>query len=190
MRHLLIFLLCFPVFSHAKTIFEPNLGLNYGAFSERISRSDQLATGTEVSAVFTALNAGFRYGITRRYMHVAAVVEGYLINVSGLTATSGGSAVSTAGVATDTIFETNIGLGIGYEWNIPLRTYIILGSPFSGLELSYYFSDTFTLGLKYTQMSDIEFAGGEVDVSTFGVAVTFPIEFNYPDHWFRKKDWE
>lgn len=190
MRHLLIILLWLPSFSFAKTIFEPSLGLGVGSLSDTISGSDSLTTGTQVEATYSALNAGFRYGITRRYIHVTAAVDAYIINVSGLSASNTAGAVDVSGVGTDTQFETNIGIGIGYEWNIPLRTYIIIGSPFSSLEISYFFSDSFLLGFKMTRMAELDLAGADVDVNTFGLALTFPIEFNYPDHWFRKTDWE
>ena len=178
MKATLILLIFIPSIVSAKTIFEPSLSLNNGGFSGKISGSNTISDGTEINATYSTFSTGIRYGITRRYVHVTGILEGYLVNLS-----------TDQNVNTDLQFKTNIGLGIGYEWNIPLRTYVILGSPFSGVEFSYYFSESLMVGLKYSKMK-FEFAGADLSVNTYGVAVSFPIEFDYPDHWWRKKDWE
>ncbi len=177
MKYILSFLLLFPSFSFAKTIFEPALGLTTGAFKGEIPANTITPAGETVSVNYTSLAFGARYGITRRYIHVTGVVEGHLINM-GSDATDG-----------STDLQMNYGVGIGYEWNIPLRTYLTVGLPFSSVEVSYYFSETFLVGLRYNRLK-MEFGGVNLNVNTFGVAVNFPIEFDYPNHWWRKTDWE
>ena len=181
---ILIFILCMSShWADARTIFEPSLGLTYGDFQGRLNGSENSTlAANEVQATYTSLNLGFRYGITRRYVHVTAIGEAYLTNVSGVNE-------PTASVNSSTESQFNFGVGIGYEWNIPLRTYVIIGFPYSGLELSYYISDGFLLGLKYNRL-EIGFADVDVNVNTFGLAVSFPIEFDYPSNWFRKRDWQ
>lgn len=182
MKHLLILLLWTPSFSLAVTIFEPSLGLTTGTFKGKVAGSNLFPSGTEIESTQTTFNAGIRYGITRRYIHVTGILEGHLVN-SSTQAANGGSDDS------ETSFQPNFGIGVGYEWNIPLRTYLILGFPFSSVEMSYYVSEKFLVGLKYNRL-EIEVAGADLSVNTFGVTVNFPIEFNYPDHWWRKSDWQ
>ena len=183
MKYLIFILLLLPGFSFAKTIFEPNLGLTTGSFNGNLTGSiNSTLANSNVEATYTSLNAGFRYGITREYIHVTAIAEGYITQISGLN-----EPTSTVEESTETQF--NLGLGIGYEWNIPLRTYVIIGFPYSGLELSYFISNSFLVGFKYTRL-DIGFADVDINVNTYGLTVSFPIEFDYPHNWFRKNEWE
>ncbi len=178
MKTLLIFLLCLPVVSWARTIFEPSLSLNNGGYAGRITGSNTIADGTEVSTSYTNFSGGFRYGITREYIHVTAVVDGYLLMNS-----------NDQNIDTNMEFQGNVGIGLGYEWNIPLRTYVVLGLPFSSFELSYFYSESFLVGMKLTRM-EMEFAGTEVAYNSYGLTVSFPIEFEYPTYWWRKRDWQ
>lgn len=177
---LVIFSTC--TWSHAKTIFEP--GFSLGAGSGEV-KADGLETSSGTGYVGTF---GFRYGITRRYMQVTAVVEGTMFT----------------GKNVDTTFAGYGGLGFGYEWNIPLRTYILLGAynfdkdlVGPGLELAYFVNDSFWLGVRYSHyktnlkqtVGSTEYTT-ELNASIIGVTLSFPIEFEYPDHWFRKTDWE
>jgi hypothetical protein len=171
MKMLLILILICPQLLLARTIFEPNVSLNGGALDRTVN-----GVGT-VKADYTSLQGGLRYGITREYIHVTVLAEGYYLNTSSDQLT------------TDAKFKTNLGIGVGYEWNIPIRTYITLGFPFSSAEVSYYYSEKMTIGLRYTQLK-VEVGSSKLDVNTFGVAVSFPIEFDYPNYWWRKKDWQ
>lgn len=184
MKLIFVSIILLPVSLFAKTIFEPNLGVLSGGFDGAISGSSSVTNGTQVKASYNSLVAGVRYGITRRYIHVTGVADVYLTNVSG---------AEVAGITTaeDEGFETNfnLGIGIGYEWNIPIRTYIIVGFPNSGLEVSYYWSETFLIGLKYNRL-EADFAGATLNANTFGLVINFPIEFDYPSNWWRKRDWE
>ncbi len=177
MKYILVFLFFVPNFSFAKTIFEPSLGLTTGQFKGSFPGSSSLQA-SDISVDYTTMSIGARYGITRRYIHVTGILEGNLIKMG-----------NDAGLDSNMDLQMNYGIGIGYEWNIPLRTYVTIGFPFSGVELSYYYSETFLIGLKYNRMK-MEFAGVDLNVNTFGVAVNFPIEFSYPNHWWRKTDWE
>ncbi len=164
--------------SLASTIFEPSLSLTNGSFAGRIEGSSTIAAGTPIEATYNTFSGGFRYGITREYVHLTAVVDAFLTSLS----------TGQAGVNTDLDFQTNIGLGIGFEWNIPMRTYIIIGAPHSALEMAYFFSEKMIVGFRYSRLT-MDFAGADLTVNTYGVALSFPIEFEYPDNWWRKKDW-
>jgi len=164
--------------SVAATIFEPSLSLTNGSFSGNITGSNILAEGTPVEATYNTFSGGIRYGITREYVHLTAVIDGYLTSLS----------TNQSRVNTDLSFKANVGIGMGYEWNIPLRTYIILGMPHSGFEMSYFFSEKMILGFRFTRLT-MDYAGSELTVNTYGVAMSFPIEFEYPSNWWRKKDW-
>ena len=192
MKHLLILLLWVPSTAFSKTIFEPSLGLGVGAFTGSVTGSGTVTTGTKVELQTTNFSAGVRYGITRRYIHVTAVGELHYINSSGDAYTEdnlGNKTPISGELELDNGVKGNFGIGIGYEWNIPLRTYVILGFPFSSLEISYYFSDAILIGLRYNRM-ELGVAGSNLNANTYGVAVSFPFEFNYPDHWWRKTDWQ
>lgn len=178
MKKVLIFLIFFPQGVWAGTIFEPNMSLQYGGFAGDIQGSDLLTDGTPVNISYTSLSAGFRYGITRDYVHVTAVVDGYAFMSS-----------NDVNVESAIQFVPNVGIGIGYEWNIPLRTYVVIGFPFSSLEVSYYLTEKYLLGFKATRM-EMEFAGADLEFNSFGLSFSMPIEFEYPSHWWRKRDWE
>lgn len=186
MRFIAILLLFIPQILLAKTIFEPSLSLNTGALTSQIEGSNTISDGTEVSVSYTTLSAGMRYGITREYIHVTGIVDAYMVSMGSAKIGTGATA-ETADTKTE--FKANFGLGIGYEWNIPLRTYLIIGFPFSGLEVSYYWSETFLIGFKFNRM-EVDFHGADLQINTFGVALSFPFEFDYPGYWWRKKDWE
>lgn len=176
----------------AKTIVEPSLSLGMGSISTKIQNATNIPNDTQINASYTTLSGGVRYGITRDYIHVTGIVDGYLVNMGKATQTIDGTATDFApedGIKTGSTFKANIGLGIGYEWNIPLRTYVIIGFPFSSAEVSYYWNESMLVGLKYTRM-EMDFGGTDLAINNFGVAVSFPIEFDYPSHWWRKKDWE
>jgi hypothetical protein len=180
MRFLAFLLLIqFSLTAGARTIFEPSLSVNNGGFAGAIEGSDLLADGTQIEATYSSLSGGFRYGITRDYIHVTAAVDAYLFT----------STTNREDVEMNTQFVTNVGLGIGYEWNIPMRTYVIIGFPFSSIELSYYLSEGFIVGLKATRM-ELEYAGADLAFNSYGLSVSFPIEFDYPTYWWRKRDWE
>lgn len=176
MKSILILLLFCPQVLLAKTIVEPSLSLNSGSYEGK-ALGGLFTSETDISASYMTLSAGLRYGITREYIHVTAVADGYLINLD------------SPNVDASTEFQGNIGVGLGYEWNIPLRTYIIIGVPFSSLEVSYYFTEKMMVGLRYNRMT-VEFGGLDLNVNTYGLALSFPFEFDYPGHWWRKKDWE
>ncbi len=180
----------FTHFAFGKTIFEPSLSVGIG--SGEASISEGALAGQSASGDGTVASFGFRYGITRRYIHLTGIVEGTVFTGDNI----------------DPEFIGFGGIGIGYEWNIPLRTYFIAGAwdfdtdfVGTGFELSYLWSDSFWIGVRYinfkTELVN-EFTSGavsstvaaEIDLSTVSVVVSFPFEFNYPDHWFRKTDWE
>ena len=180
MRILVIFAVCIPLWSQAATVFEPNFGLGLASFAGRIAGAENIVTGQEVEIDYTTYNLGFRYGITRRYINVTAVVEGY------------GWSMSTdrnEEEVTD-MFIGSVGLGIGYEWNIPIRTYAVIGMPFSSAEISYFFTESFLVGFKATRLSDVKFDGADLNVTTYGLTISFPIEFEYPENWWRQTDWK
>lgn len=178
--------------THAKTIFEPSVSLGSG--SGDVSGT---IANTAVSGSTSALvgNFGFRYGITRRYIHVTAMLEGAML---------------AGGDTTEAVFTGMLGLGIGYEWNIPLRTYLFAGAydfdtdfVGGGIEVAYMVSESMWLGIRAASFKTeakqgIETTPGttqtvnnaQFDLTTISLVVTFPFEFNYPDHWFRKTDWE
>ena len=174
MKSIMIILLFFPQVLLAKTIFEPSVSLGRGVFKGQVA---SVNSNTEFEASYTTLAAGVRYGITREYIHVTAVADGYYVKTD------------SSAIASNSDFQGNLGIGIGYEWNIPLRTYVILGVPTSSVEMSYYFNETFMVGLRYNRMS-VKIDTTDVNIDAIGVAVSFPFEFSYPSHWWRKKDWE
>ncbi len=93
------------------------------------------------------------------------------------------------------------GLGVGWEWNIPLITTILfkfggsaeVGNAKStsggGLEVSlgYFVSEDIKASLVYSSTS---FGSDEdntsVDMDFVGVSVSFPFELGYPSEWWRK----
>ncbi len=183
MRLILIFLIAFWTHqSFAKTIIEPSISLGYGTGEVTIPGFAS-AEGTGTVASF-----GFRYGITRRYIHVTGLIEGTMFTGEDIDAEIKGFG----------------GIGVGWEWNIPLRTYFIAGAydfdtDFigAGVELAYLISDKFWVGLRYidfnseiTQTTNGADLSAEVKLSTVSLVVSFPFEFNYPDYWFRKTDWQ
>ncbi len=174
--------------SWAGTIFEPSVSL--GSASGSISTVASDLSGQNANFSATAANFGARYGITRRYVHVTAIIEGTLWKSD-----------QDSGVE----FTPFGGLGIGWEWNIPIRTYFLVGAfefdtdfASGGVELSYFFSDSMWLGLRYLNMKSkldpITIGTTDVDVEAsmnlISLVLSFPFEFNYPDHWFRKTEWE
>ena len=177
MRIILILLIAsWTQLASAKTIFEPGISFGMG--------SGEIEGVPDSSAEATVATFGFRYGITRRYIHVTGIVEGTFFK----------------GEDTDAEFSGYGGLGIGYEWNIPLRTYLLLGAydfdtdlMGTGVEVAYFFNQSFWIGARYVDFKSELSANNisaELKLSTISLIVSFPFEFNYPDHWFRKTDWE
>ena len=187
MGRLFILLFFLPQGVFAKTIFEPHLGLTRGLYQDKIAGSSDLTNGAGVEAAYTSFTLGIRYGITRRYIHVTGFAEGTFSNVDGIEIENTTTLPDQVKTGLQTLF--NVGLGIGYEWNIPLRTYVLIGNNATGIDLSYYFSSGFLLGIKFNRLKTTiaDFNG---NVNTFGLAMSFPIEFEYPTNWFRKRDWE
>lgn len=177
MRTFLVILLFCAQQAWSKTIFEPNFTTTHGSFAGTINGSSSIANGTNVETTYTMFSGGFRYGISREYIHLTAVIDGYVSHLG-----------TNQNVDTSLKFDANYGLGIGWEWNIPLRTYIILGFPHSALEMSYFYNETMLIGFRYTRLS-MDFAGVDLAVNSYGVTLSFPIEFDYPDHWWRKREW-
>ena len=179
MKAIIFILILLPSSLYAATIFEPSLSVGRGSFSGDISG----VSLSGVEANYTTLSAGLRYGITREYIHVTAVADAYYVNLD------------SSDIESEMTFQGNLGIGLGYEWNIPLRTYVIIGVPTSSIEVSYYFSESMILGLRYNRMS-VEVgnpgssATADVNINAFGLTVSFPFEFDYPGYWWRKKAWE
>lgn len=181
-------ILFFTQTSFAKTIFEPTLSL--GSATGAATVKTELLGSTTADGGGSLASFGFRYGITRDYIHLTGILEGmyFLPGDSDMKAN----------------FTGFVGLGLGWEWNIPIRTYLITGAiefdtdyMASGVELSYFISEKMWLGVRYLQYkagvsSNISGASVEADVQANFVSVilSYPFEFNYPDHWFRKVDWE
>jgi hypothetical protein len=198
MRLFLIILLSLSVdIVFAKTIFEPSISLGSGSGS--VSRTDSVLAGQSGDGQGFVGSVGFRYGITRRYIHVTGILEGHFV-----TGGSADTGTPTSTIESDSALVGYAGLGIGYEWNIPLRTYVMLGAyEFDtdlfalGLELSYSISDSMWLGLRYSNLqANVQGSftnvpdTARIDYNAISVTMSFPIEFNYPDHWFRKTDWQ
>ncbi len=171
--------------AHSKTIFEPGLSLGTGVGQITV---EGLSAAQTPEVQETLGTFGFRYGITRRYIHVTGILEGTFFSAGDLA----------------TQFLPFGGIGIGYEWNIPIRTYLIAGAyDFdtdyigTGVELSYFLNESFWIGVRYIKYaSEVSRDLGptevvaDIEVNTVSLTVSFPFEFNYPDHWFRKTDWQ
>ncbi len=171
--------------AHSKTIFEPGLTLGMGSGEAKV---EGFSASQNPKGDGTVASFGFRYGITRRYIHVTGLIEGTIF----------------AGEDVDAQFLGFGGIGIGYEWNIPIRTYLIAGAydfdtDFigTGVELAYFVNESFWIGVRYINFSTEltqEFGSTEIsaelDLNTVSLTVSFPFEFSYPDHWFRKTDWQ
>ncbi len=177
-------LLCISLFisasySHAITVFEPSLSVGQANGTTIVNSTDAKFEGSGLLA-----NFGARYGIARSYIHLTAILEGNFFQAENQ----------------DTQFVPMLGFGLGYEWNIPLRTYIIVGAydfrddhTGIGFELSYEFSESFWVGLRSMQVrgglrqavNNTEF-DARLNLDSLALTMSFPFEFEYPDRWFRK----
>ena len=188
---IIFLILFFSQISPGRTIVEPSFSLGTGSLSAEVDAGDStLFTGNDqqVNAEFTTGSLGVRYGVVRDYIHVTGVLEGHFITGSASSAdVTTGSNPQEVEVESD--FVTNIGVGIGWEWNIPLRTYLIIGFPFMGAEIDYFFSENILIGFRFNRMT-FDFGGPDVGFNTFSATVSIPIEFDYPSNWWRKKIWE
>lgn len=188
----------------ATTIFEPSVSLGSGGGSITTTNATT-STNTNASVQTFTGAVGFKYGIAREYMHVTGILEGHFVGgTEGNASSTTGSTTTSVASATQSNFLGFGGFGFGYEWNIPLRTYFIVGAfdfdtdfLSGGVELSYYISDSTWLGLRFiNQKSQIVQRIGttdtqaEMSLNRVSLTLSFPIEFSYPNHWFRKKDWE
>lgn len=194
MKLILISLLMIPSFAFGSTIFEPRVGLTAGASTGSATIPSQVTPNTSITVdgaenSYAAFNAGFQYGIRRKYVHATAILDAYYL--AGTQTINGASESNSS-------FKFGVGFGLGWEWNIPLRTTLIIGVPViddnvtqGGIELSYMFNEKFLLGLRYMTISSKFDSDDEaMDVSTVGLTVSIPFEFDYPSYWWRKKEWE
>lgn len=96
------------------------------------------------------------------------------------------------------------GVGVGWEWNIPLITTVIYkfsgktdvdGRDISGgsgfeLQLGYFVSEDLKASFVYSAVSfDLDAVGvatNSVDADFIGVSLSFPMAIAYPSEWWRK----
>lgn len=96
------------------------------------------------------------------------------------------------------------GVGVGWEWNIPLITTVIYkfsgktnveGRDISGgsgfeLQLGYFVSEDLKASFVYSAVSfDLDSVGtttNSVDADFIGLSLSFPMAIPYPSEWWRK----
>ncbi|MBL7670563.1 MAG: hypothetical protein JNM39_08755 [Bdellovibrionaceae bacterium] len=94
----------------------------------------------------------------------------------------------------------NLGVGIGWEWNIPLMTTIFIrnsnfygasdesfsNSNFNSIELgfSYFFSEELKANFSYSSFDQSVSSVG-VKSDLFRLSMSFPFAIDYPNEWWR-----
>lgn len=96
--------------------------------------------------------------------------------------------------------QWNLGVGVGWEWNIPLMTTLFFRNSrfygtdnqtfsdvnFTSFELgfSYFFSETLKANLTYSSFDQsVSSVGFKSDL--FRVTMSFPFVIDYPNEWWR-----
>lgn len=177
----LVFLIFFIASSvgHTIALIEPSLSLGQASGDSIANSTNQTLEGSA-----TVANFGLRYGVARKYVHLTGIFEGNFIQSDGQ----------------DMQFVPMAGVGLGWEWNLPLRTYIIMAAygltddqAGMGAELSYEFSKNFWVGLRFMQVRGVVREvrnNAEVDATlkldNIALTMSFPFEFNYPETWFKE----
>ena len=96
------------------------------------------------------------------------------------------------------------GFGLGYEWNLPMMTTIMLkGASIvsqsasattkdalfgASVGIAYFISPWMKFNVDYSHYHQSPTIAGvdlSVDISVIGVGLSFPIDINYPTEWWR-----
>ena len=183
----------------SKGYFEPNIGYATGSYSHKTSFSSGSSTPVDLKFPSSGLTGGLRFGGLYDYLYLLADTKITMMSID-----KGNNTILTG---ENSGFLYTAGAGIGYDWNIPIRTTAIIDfvnqieafnstlTP-SGLRLivSYYWNLDFLINFEYqsatfsqevtagsvTQMTDIKF-------QTFFVNASFPFEFSDPKTSWKRK---
>ena len=167
----------------ASMYFEPVVGYGFG--SSKIS-----TTSTSSADAYLSPSVGFKFGYFVKYVYVVTDFRYSILNIKESPSESSPAL-------------TNMGLGIGWDWNIPIRTFIgidfrasttISDNSLSGsaqrFALGYYLDLDTLLSLEFisSKMSaDVSGTDIEFTYSQTMVTFSFPIEFMYPQTSWKDK---
>ena len=160
--------------------FEPVVGYGTGSYK------NSSGGGTTDSVVSPSV--GFKFGYFVRYVYLVADARYTIINAK-------------ESVAEGSPALTSYGVGIGWDWNLPIRTFFgldinssmtVQDSKISGsgkrFALGYYLSLNALLSLEIVshKLSD-DNSGIDVTATQTLITFSFPIEFVYPQTSWKDK---
>lgn len=160
--------------------FEP--GVSVGIFNSSIA-----AVGRVLQRSNASLSLSGNLGWRSQYIHLFLPIQLHTVG-----APSGTGSRAFEGV------PYSLGLGVGYEWNLPLMTNIgfkvlnagenqLAGGLGGFIGLSYFFSEKFKLNLQYETYSAVLTSGlPSSTTSVILLGVSMPLVIDYPiRHWRR-----
>ena len=157
-------------------LIEPGFGYSYGKSKFTLSKEAQgffsSLTGDSLKetsdATYNGLNIDLKIGLQTEYI-LLAIIRSYNPMYNSETK------------KWDT-FE-NIGIGIGYEHNIPMRTFVGL-AVFPYVEFSFFPNEKIALFYRYTAFNVTTYFGGYA-LATHTLGISIPMNVFYPDEWWR-----
>ncbi len=188
LRCLLFFILFFASsLSLGSLYFEPIVGYGKGSANTTVLSGGTTASSNEV---YVSPSLGFKFGYFAEYVYLALDARYSMVNFMG------GSSNSSPAL-------TNMGLSLGWDWNLPIRTFFgfdfradsnIYKARTTGvgqrIGIGYYLNLKTLVSLEFVNFktsgtagtADIE-VGGSYTLLTF----SFPIEFTYPETSWKDK---
>ena len=183
----LVFSTFFPISSFANMYFEPLVGYGLGSSSLSIEGA---STTSISSSSYVSPSVGFKFGYFVEYVYAVLDLRYSILNI---TQTSSGSSPGL----------TNIGLSVGWDWNLPIRTFIgidlrasttIAETNLSGtgtrFGIGYYLNLDTLLSLEFAKSKSTGTSGStdvEASISYTMITFSFPFEFNYPETSWKDK---
>lgn len=183
----LVFMIASPSRAEDTLYVEPEVGYGYGTYD---FKSDLVIAGIEIpNKTFTVHGpyGGAILGWRSDYVHLMFSGRyGILFPDKGSSATT-----------------YHLALGFGWEWSIPIMTSFFIdilntksvedevdssaGGVGFRFTLSYFFSQRLKANLSYIN-STLSEDPIEFKVSYFTLSLSFPIDIDYPDEWWRLRE--
>ncbi|MCB0355760.1 MAG: hypothetical protein KDD40_02075 [Bdellovibrionales bacterium] len=165
----------------ASMYFEPVAGYGKGTSDLNTAKAN----------TYISPSVGFKFGYFVRYVYLVGDIRYSVLNITEE------SSDSSPGV-------TSYGIGVGWDWNIPIRTFIgfdlkastsINGNSFSGsgqrIGIGYYLSLNTLLSIEFVsqKMTFETSSSTEIDFNNSQTLLTFsfPVEFMYPQTSWKDK---
>lgn len=183
-----IFLLFFhSSVTMASMYFEPVVGYGLGTAKTTVQST---TTSSSNETAYISPSIGFKFGYHVDYVYVILDARYSIINIADASIGASPS-------------MTNLGVAVGWDWNLPIRTFIgfdikadslILGERTTGtgqrLGIGYYLNLNTLMSLEFVTFKTTGSAGSvdlEMTSSYSLLTFSFPLDFTYPETSWKDK---